>query len=127
MTDSPTPSVSAPPSGARPMSDMLTEPMRDALRYLADPACEVSDVGHWCVRRRGLHEPNPWNPEGFGYVEAVRKSTLDALQRRGLLSLLYPRTTPGVHRVTAVLTEDGRTFAARSPRPGTPGDSEEQR
>jgi hypothetical protein len=52
----------------------------------------------------------------YEWINHPKTLTVEALIRRNLLEVKVPRTTPGLHDVTAFLTDAGRAAAAPEER-----------
>lgn len=98
----------------------LTDAMRTVLVRLAalssDTALEHTWGNGWRFVRTVRPGTRAWpDREWLGYAAS---GTVDALQRRGLVEVKFPRTTPGLHEVTAFLTDAGReALSVATPEP----------
>lgn len=94
---------------------VLTDSMRAALVRMAALTDDTALEHTWSAGWRFVRTVTPgtsraWpQREWIGYVQW---GTMEALQRRGLVEVRYPRLTPGLHATTAFLTDAGRAAIA---------------
>jgi hypothetical protein len=109
------------PTETMPKSKKLTDTMRAVLVRIAALPSDTALEHTWCDGWRYVRTITPGTPREWPHREWLgfaATGTVEALERRGLIEVKYPRTTPGLSVTTAFLTDAGReAMSVATPEP----------